>query len=122
LATARAHATLRQNQRVKLTSSNMARKSKRKTKVRPKAKAKPKQKTGRKASAPARRASKTAKAAKPDPINTLIAASAEALALPLDPAWRDSVAFNVRLILSHAAKVEAFPLPDDSEPAPVFHA
>jgi hypothetical protein len=95
----------------------MPRKFKSKSKIRSKAKAKPTRKTARKASAPPRR-----QAAKPDAIDTLIAASAKALGLPLDLAWRDSVAFNVRLILSHAARVEEFALPDDAEPAPVFHA
>jgi Protein of unknown function (DUF4089) len=57
-----------------------------------------------------------------DFIDGLMAASAEALGLSIDPAWRDSVNFNLRLVLGHAARVEAFLLPDDAEPAPVFHA
>jgi 1-carboxybiuret hydrolase subunit AtzG-like len=62
-------------------------------------------------------------AAKPsDTIETLMAASAEALGLTIDPAWRHSVAFNLALILRHAALVDEFKLPDDAEPAPVFHA
>jgi len=55
-------------------------------------------------------------------IDAFVAASAQALGLTLDPAWRDSVAFNLRLILRHAALVDEFALPDDAEPAPVFHA
>ena len=62
------------------------------------------------------------RAGKADAIDALIAASAQALALPIEPAWRDAVRFHLQLILSHAARVEEFPLPDDSEPAPVFHA
>ncbi len=61
-------------------------------------------------------------AAKADAIDTLIAASAQALALPIDPAWQPGVRFNLQLILAHAARVDEFPLADDSEPAPVFHA
>lgn len=55
-------------------------------------------------------------------IETLIAAGAQALGLTIDPAWRDAVGFHLRLVLDHAARVDEFPLPDDAEPAPVFHA
>jgi hypothetical protein len=55
-------------------------------------------------------------------IDSFMSASAEALGLTIDPAWRDTVKFNLRLVFDHAARVEAFPLPDDAEPAPVFHA
>lgn len=66
---------------------------------------------------PARR-----RAAKPDAIDTLIAASAAALALPIAPSWRADVKFHLQLILAHAARVDEFPLPDEIEAAPVFHA
>ena len=59
---------------------------------------------------------------RPDAIDALIASSAEALALPIDPAWHGGVRFNLRLIFTHAALVDEFPLADDIEPAPVFHA
>ena len=62
------------------------------------------------------------RAEKADAIDALIAAGAQALALPLEPSWRGGVALNLALILSHAARVEEFALGDDSEPAPVFHA
>jgi hypothetical protein len=52
----------------------------------------------------------------------LVAASAQALGLTLDPAWQAGIKFNLQLILSHAAAVDEFPLPDDAEPAPIFHA
>lgn len=52
----------------------------------------------------------------------LLAAGMRALDLPLDPAWRAGVAFNLRLILQLAARVDEFALADDVEPAPVFHA
>jgi hypothetical protein len=57
-----------------------------------------------------------------DFIDSLMIASAQALGLMIDPAWRDSVKFNLRLVLDHAARLEAFLLTDDAEPAPVFHA
>lgn len=55
-------------------------------------------------------------------IDDLMIAGAQALGLTIDPAWRAGVKFNLRLVLDHAARVEAFSLPDDAEPAPVFHA
>jgi hypothetical protein len=39
------------------------------------------------------------RAKKPDAIAALVAASAQALALPLEPAWHVGVKFNLRLIL-----------------------
>jgi hypothetical protein len=57
-----------------------------------------------------------------DFLDQLLTANAQALGLTIDPAWRESVKFNLRLVLDHAARVEEFPLPDDAEPAPVFHA
>ena len=57
-----------------------------------------------------------------DAMNSLVAASAQALGLTLDPSWEAGVQFNLQLILRHAALVEEFPLPDDAEPAPIFQA
>ena len=68
------------------------------------------------------KAGATATAPQHDAIESLVAASAQALGLTLDPAWHDSVASNLRLILQHAARVDEFALPDEAEPAPVFHA
>ena len=64
----------------------------------------------------------SAKAKREDTIDALVTANARALGLTLDPAWYNSIAFNLRLILRHAALVDEFALPDDAEPAPVFHA
>lgn len=72
-----------------------------------------------------RKVAKTAKrAAAPqhDAIDALVAASAQALGLTIDPAWEASVKSNLQLIFSHAARVDAFPLADETEPAPIFHA
>jgi Protein of unknown function (DUF4089) len=63
-----------------------------------------------------------AKAMREDSIDALVTANAQVLGLALDPAWHKSVAFNLRLILRHAALVDEFALPDDAESAPVFHA
>ena len=56
------------------------------------------------------------------PSTQFVTANAKALGLTLDPAWHASIAFNLRLILRHAAQVDEFALPDDAEPTPVFHA
>jgi hypothetical protein len=62
-------------------------------------------------------------ASKPDDsIEALVESYAQALGLSLDPAWHASIAFNLRLILRHVALVNEFKLPDDTEPAPIFHA
>ena len=71
---------------------------------------------------PRRSSRASAAAAQPSAIDLLVKASAQALGLALDPAWQGSVKFNLQLILRHAALVDEFPLPDDAEPAPVFHA
>lgn len=57
-----------------------------------------------------------------DGVEALVEASAQALGFSLDPAWREGIAFNLRLILRHAKRVDEFALPDDAEPASVFHA
>ncbi len=80
--------------------------------------AKPKAKTAPKSKpAPAKR-----KAAQPDMLDAMLAASAEALNLRINPEWRDGVRFNLGLILRLGALVDGFALPDDTEPGPVFHA
>jgi hypothetical protein len=85
--------------------------------------AKPKAKTAKKAKpAPAKTARVKSKAAQPDMLDAMLTAGAEALKLPLDPAWRGSVKFNLGLILRLGALVDGFALPDDTEPGPVFHA
>ena len=59
---------------------------------------------------------------RPDNVDAIVEASAQALGIPLNPAWRERIAFNLRLILHHARLVDEFPLPDHIEPAPVFYA
>lgn len=67
-------------------------------------------------------ARKSPPAPKPDTIEFMVVANAQALSLKLDPSWKAGVTFNLHLILHHAALVDEFPLPDDAEPAAIFHA
>ena len=57
-----------------------------------------------------------------NPLDDFIDAAARALDLPIEDAWRPVIAANLRVTLEHAAAVEAFALPDDAEPGPVFKA
>jgi Protein of unknown function (DUF4089) len=79
-------------------------------------------KTISKARSPARKAGPAKRRGKPDAIDALVKAGAEALALPIDPGWHGGIRFNLQLVLTLAARVDEFALPDDTEPAPVFHA
>ncbi|NMJ43577.1 DUF4089 domain-containing protein [Roseomonas sp. JC162] len=55
----------------------------------------------------------------PDP-EALIAALLPATGIPLDPAWRAAVAANLRVAGAIATVLQAFSLPDSTEPAPVY--
>jgi Protein of unknown function (DUF4089) len=57
-----------------------------------------------------------------DDLDDFIAASARALALPVDPAWYPVIRSNLEVTFRLAAVVADFKLPDDAEPAPVFRA
>jgi hypothetical protein len=59
---------------------------------------------------------------RPDDIGMLAAAGVKALALPIEPAWQAGITFNLQLLFKHAALIDGFALPDDSEPGPVFRA
>ena len=56
------------------------------------------------------------------PDDTDLTASAAVLGIPLDPAWHDAVRFHLDLSLRAADLVAEFPLPDETDPAPVFAA
>jgi hypothetical protein len=100
-----------------------ARQAKPPTRGRAKVAAKPKSKSAKKAKpAPAKTARIKSKSAQPDMLDAMLTAGAEALKLPLDPAWRSGVKFNLGLILRLGALVDGFALSDDTEPGPVFHA
>ena len=58
----------------------------------------------------------------PSDLDEFIAASARALALPVDPAWYPTIRFNLEVTFRLATLVADHPLPDDAEPAPVFRA
>jgi hypothetical protein len=77
-----------------------------------------KAKSARRASPPAR----PLRSRKPDDVSTLAAAGVKALALPVEAAWHAGITFNLQLLFKHAALIDSFALPDESEPAPVFRA
>ena len=70
----------------------------------------------------ARHPAPPAVSAKSDSFDALVAASAQALALPVEAAWQAAITQNLRLLFHHTALVDEFSLPDDTEPAPVFRA
>ena len=57
-----------------------------------------------------------------DPLDEYIDAVANALALPVEDAWRPAVRANLEVSLRLARLVDEFPLPDGTEPASVFTA
>jgi hypothetical protein len=81
-----------------------------------------KTKTVRSKKQPSKRRVPAAVCTPADAIDSLVAASTQALGLDIEPAWYNGVKFNLQLILRLATLVDEFPLPDDTEPAPVFHA
>jgi len=79
-------------------------------------------KRGRKAvRAPAAKRTRARRAHR-DPLDRFVDAAAQALALPLEPAWKPAVRANLEVTLRLASLYADFPLPDDAEPAPVFKA
>ncbi|MBV9560038.1 MAG: DUF4089 domain-containing protein [Bradyrhizobium sp.] len=57
-----------------------------------------------------------------DSLDAYIDAVAEALALPLEEAWKPAVRANLDVSLRLARLVDEFALPDETEPASVFTA
>jgi hypothetical protein len=57
-----------------------------------------------------------------DPLDDFIDAAANALALPIEDAWRPAVKANLELSLRLARLVDGFALPDEAEPASVYTA
>lgn len=53
---------------------------------------------------------------------TAIDAAAAAIGLMIEPAWRADVTVNIAVLLRFGRDVASFPLPDETEPAPVFTA
>jgi hypothetical protein len=58
----------------------------------------------------------------PDPIDieAYVEAAAQLVGLPLDPAHRPGVVLNLGRIAQMAALVMGFPLPEETEAAPVY--
>lgn len=57
-----------------------------------------------------------------DPVDKLMEASAAALGITIEPAWKPGIKANLQVTLKLAALVAEFELPDEAEPAPVFEA
>lgn len=57
-----------------------------------------------------------------EPLDDYIDAVAEALALPVEDAWRPAIRANLEVSLRLARLVDEFVLPDETEPAPMFTA
>jgi hypothetical protein len=75
-----------------------------------------------KATPAGKRKPRAGKAPASDPLDGLVAAAACVLALPLEPRWLPAIRANLEVNLRMAAFVAESPLPDESEPAPVFRA
>lgn len=57
-----------------------------------------------------------------DPLNDYIDAVGNALALPIEAAWKSAVRANLDVTLKMARLVQEFPLPDEIEPASTYEA
>jgi hypothetical protein len=57
-----------------------------------------------------------------DPLDSFIDASAAALELSIEPAWKPAVRANLDVSLRMARMVQEFPLPDEIEPASIYEA
>ena len=55
-------------------------------------------------------------------LDAWIDAGTAALGIVPQPQWRQALRLHARITLGHAATVLAVPLPDELDPAPVFHA
>jgi Protein of unknown function (DUF4089) len=59
-------------------------------------------------------------ASEPFDAGAYVDAAAALVGLPIDPAHRPGIAANIERIAQMAALVMEFPLPDDTEPAPIY--
>ncbi len=55
-------------------------------------------------------------------LDALVDAGTGSLGIPIDPTWRAAIRAALAMTLRFAAQVETHPLPDETEPAPVFRA
>jgi hypothetical protein len=58
----------------------------------------------------------------PEALDALIEANTELMDLTIDPAWVPSIRQNLATTYRLARFVDAFELPDEAEPAPVYEA
>ena len=58
----------------------------------------------------------------PKDLDAYIDAAAQALGIPVEPAWKPAVRGNLEVTFRLAALVTEKPLPDEAEPAPVYRA
>src|SRR5579871_4547211 len=100
-----------------LYSESMAKKSKSRSKTTRK---KPASKSASK-KAPRKRATRTRPEAS-DSLDAFVDAAAQALGLAIEADWRPAIKANLTVNLEMAALVAALPLPDETEPAPIFRA
>lgn len=59
---------------------------------------------------------------KDEALERIISGMAEALQLPIEPAWLPAIKANLQVTLRLAATVAEFELPDEAEPASVYEA
>jgi hypothetical protein len=57
-----------------------------------------------------------------DDLDRMIDAGTALLGIAVLPEWRAAIRMNLDVSLRHAANVEAAPLDDEAEPAPVYSA
>ncbi len=57
-----------------------------------------------------------------DTLDAYLDGAAHALRLSIEPAWRPAVKANLATLLALAELVDAFPLPEELAPAPVYRA
>lgn len=55
-------------------------------------------------------------------LDALIDAGTAVLGIAVPLEWREQIRLHLAISLRHAAAVGAFPLPDETDPAPVFQA
>ncbi|HEY2617731.1 MAG TPA: DUF4089 domain-containing protein [Acetobacteraceae bacterium] len=57
-----------------------------------------------------------------DELDTWLDANAALLGITIEPEWRDAIRLHLRITRDMAQRILEFPLPDDADPGPVFHA
>jgi hypothetical protein len=55
-----------------------------------------------------------------DGIDALITVGARLLGIVVLPEWHEAIRLHLTISLDHGRSVAAFPLPDETDPAPVF--